>query len=266
MFKRTLFSLFLSFLAVAASAGTLRETVDRTFDARAGATLTLSNTNGSITIHTWDQPRIRVQAEKKVESSDDAVAKSTMKDLRIDLTPQNGGLAVLTHYPREGGGIGLWDLLTGSRASASVTFEVTVPRAMNVDVDNVNGSVHLSDLRGKMNLETTNGRIEVVHCAGRLDAETTNGGIRAELTAVDAGQPISLETTNGRISVSLPSNVAASVDASTTNGSIHTDLPIATTRTGKSTLRGTLNGGGADLKLRTTNGSIEITKSSAATR
>jgi DUF4097 and DUF4098 domain-containing protein YvlB len=264
MFKRTLFSLFLSFLAVAASAGTLRETVDRTFDARPGATLTLSNTNGSITIRTWDQPRIRVQAEKKVESSDNAVAKSAMKDLRIDLTPQNGGLAVLTHYPSQGSG--LWDLLTGSRASASVTYEVTVPRTMNVDVDNVNGSVHLSDLRGKMNLETTNGRIEVVNCAGRLDAETTNGGIRAELAAVDAGKPMSLETTNGRISVALPANVAASVDASTTNGSIHTDLPIATTRTGKHTLHGTLNGGGADLKLRTTNGSIEITKVAAATR
>jgi DUF4097 and DUF4098 domain-containing protein YvlB len=261
MFKRTLFSLFLSFLAVAASAGTLRETVDRTFDARAGASFTLSNTNGTITIHTWDQPRIRVQAEKKVEASDNALAKSTMKALRIDLTPQNGGLAVLTHYPHEESG--LWDFLTGSRASSSVTFEVTIPRAMNVDIDNVNGSVHVTDLRGKMNLETTNGKIDVVNCAGRLDAETTNGSIHAELTAVDAGQPMSLETTNGRISVALPANVAASVDASTTNGSIHTDLPITTTRTGKSTLRGTLNGGGADLKLRTTNGSIEITKATA---
>ena len=266
MFKRSLVSLLLALIASAAAAGTLRETVDRTFNARPGATLTLSNTNGSVTIHTWDQPRIQVKAEKKVESRDDAAAKSTMKELRIDLTPKDGGLAVMTHYPREGNGGGFWDLFSGARSNASVTFDVTVPRSMNLDVENVNGALHISDLRGKMNLETTNGKIEVLNCAGRLDAETTNGSIRAELTAVDAGQPMSLETTNGRISVALPATVGARVDAETTNGSINTALPILTNSVGKNSLRGTLNGGGADLKLRTTNGSIDIGTIGSATR
>jgi DUF4097 and DUF4098 domain-containing protein YvlB len=264
MFKRTLLSLLLAIVATAASAGTLRENVDRTFDARAGASLTLSNTNGSVTIHTWDQPRIRVQAEKIVECSDDKVARTAMKEMRIDLTPHDGGLAILTQSPREGTSI--WDLFTGSHANASVKYDITVPRSMNVDVDNVNGGVYLSDLRGKMNLETTNGRIEVTNCAGKLDAETTNGSNRAQLTAIDAGQPMSLETTNGRISVALPETVAARLDASTTNGSIRTEFPITTNRGEKNVLRGTLNGGGADVRLRTTNGSIEITKTSAATR
>jgi DUF4097 and DUF4098 domain-containing protein YvlB len=265
MFKRTLFSLFLAIVASAASAGTLIENIDRTFDARPGATLTLSNTNGAVTIKTWDQPRIQVKAEKKVESSDDAVAKATMKALHVDLTPKDGGLAIFAHYPKDGSG-GFWDLITGTRSNANVKFEVTVPRAMNLSIENVNGGLYISDVRGRMNLETTNGKIEVINCAGRLDAETTNGSIRAQLTGVDAGQPMSLETTNGRISVALPATFGARVDAATTNGRITTELPIATTMIDKTALRGTLNGGGADLKLRTTNGSIEISKVAAATR
>ncbi|HEX9406111.1 MAG TPA: DUF4097 family beta strand repeat-containing protein, partial [Thermoanaerobaculia bacterium] len=69
-----------------------------------------------------------------------------------------------------------------------------------------------------------------------------------------------LETTNGRITVALPKSVAAILDAATTNGGITTDLPLTTTETRQhSALRGMINGGGtAELRLRTTNGSINI--------
>jgi DUF4097 and DUF4098 domain-containing protein YvlB len=107
-------------------------------------------------------------------------------------------------------------------------------------------------------VSNTNGHIELVRCAGDLDAETTNGAIRAELAEVNPGKGIRLETTNGRITIALPKSIAARVDASTTNGSIKTDLPVTTTEVRRNTLRGTINGGGGELKLRTTNGSITI--------
>jgi len=76
---------------------------------------------------------------------------------------------------------------------------------------------------------------------------------------VNPGKSIRLETTNGRITVALPRSLTARVDASTTNGSITTDLPVTTTEMSHHALRGTINGGGsAELRLRTTNGSINI--------
>ena len=85
------------------------------------------------------------------------------------------------------------------------------------------------------------------------------GSVRAELADVTPGKSIRLETTNGRISVAVPRSIAVRVDASTTNGSIKTDLPVTTTEFSHTSLRGTINGGsGAELRLRTTNGSIEI--------
>jgi hypothetical protein len=257
MLKRALFFLLTAAIASVAAAATVTEHIDRTFDAKSGAAFSLINTNGTITVHTWDQPRIRVQADKKVESGDDAAAKSGMKDLQVDFLSRNGGLAIGTRYPDEGNG--LWALFGGSHVNASVTFDVTVPRSMSVTIENTNGALHLADIRGTMKLETTNGKIEVLRCAGHLDAETTNGSIRAELTSVDAGQPMQFETTNGRISIALPATYGARVDASTSNGGIRTELPVATTAVDRNSLRGTINGGGAELKLRTTNGSIEIT-------
>jgi DUF4097 and DUF4098 domain-containing protein YvlB len=111
---------------------------------------------------------------------------------------------------------------------------------------------------GRLQLDTTNGRIEVARCSGSVAASTTNGGIEAELMTVAKGQELRFVTTNGRIEVALPGDLGADVDADTTNGAIRTDLPIATTHLSRNSLRGTINGGGTVLRLRTTNGGIQI--------
>lgn len=63
--KRLFLSLVAAFgLSVAASAATITQTIDKTFDVRPGAQFVLSNVNGRIVVHAWDQPRIHVVAEK----------------------------------------------------------------------------------------------------------------------------------------------------------------------------------------------------------
>ncbi len=245
-------------VATAASAASLSERIDKTFDVKPGATLKLTNVNGRITVTAWDQPRIKVVAEKQVKADSDDVKKA-MSELRVEMQPLNGGLVIDTRYPHENDGPGaIFSWLLGDHVEAQVTYELMVPRTMNVDVSNTNGAIHLSDVTGTHELDTTNGKIEVSRCAGSLDASTTNGSIHAELTRVNKGQPLRFETTNGRIDVELPSNLAVDVDASTTNGNIATDLPVSATRVSSNSLRGTINGGGTSLRMRTTNGGIAI--------
>lgn len=258
---RTLLLTATMLLAATAGAAELSETIDRTFDVSAGANVVLSNVNGRITIGSWDQPRVRVIARKEVDGDRDEL-KQALAELRVEMQPRAGGLVVTTHYPKDDRGIAsIFDWLSGDHVDAQVRYDVTVPRTMNVDVTNTNGGIHLSEVSGKLELDTTNGRIEVTRCAGSLDASTTNGSIKAELVRIAKGQPLSFETTNGRIEVAVPANAGADVDASTTNGSISSDLPVTTTRTSNNSLRGTINGGGTSLRLRTTNGGITIRKS-----
>jgi DUF4097 and DUF4098 domain-containing protein YvlB len=255
--RKLLLSAVLMLFSHVASGATLKQTIDKTFDVRPGASVQLTNVNGRVTIKAWDQPRVKVVALKEVEA-DRAELQKAMNDLRVEMQPRDGGLVITTRYPKEHESHSIFDWLLGNDVDAQVTYELTVPRTMNVDVENTNGGIYLSDVTGKHELDTTNGKISVTRCAGSLDATTTNGGIDAELTRVTKGQPMRFETTNGRIEVAVPANFAADIDASTTNGSIKTDLPVTTQSAGENRLRGTINGGGTLLRMHTTNGGIAL--------
>jgi DUF4097 and DUF4098 domain-containing protein YvlB len=255
--RRAVLLLLVTFAAAVASASTLTETVDRTFDARPGAVVSVDNTNGAITITSWDQPRIRVHAEKVVERADAAEAKDMMRQLRVEMQPRDGGVVIRTDNPRSNGA-GFWDLVFGHWVDAKVTYEITVPRSMSLAISDTNGAVHVDGVTGMLKVETTNGRIEMQRCGGSIDATSTNGRVNAELLTVDASRMSRFETTNGAVSVTVPPALRADVDASTTNGHIDTDLPVLAHWNGRNAMRGTINGGGAKLRIRTTNGSIAI--------
>jgi|ERR1051325_4710865 DUF4097 and DUF4098 domain-containing protein YvlB len=254
--RRIAITVAFALFAAAASAGTLEETFDQTYNVQPGAVFALANTNGRITVHSWDQPRVRIHADKQVRASSDIV-KQAMAELKIEVTPSAGGLKVVTRYPKRGDS-GFLEWMFGNNVGASVTYDITVPRSMSLDIDDTNGAVEVSDVRGSHRIGTTNGHIKLERCGGDVDAETTNGGINAELLDVTPGKSVRLETTNGGIKLAAPPSLAADIDAANTNGSINTELPVTSTHMSRHSIHGTINGGGPTLRLRTTNGSIDI--------
>jgi hypothetical protein len=253
---RRLIFLALLFAAATAGAAALDQTFDRTYDVRPGARLVLDNVNGRVTVTAWNQPRVRVRAEQHVESHDSAAAKKTMAGL-VNVAADANGLRIHTNHPKNTDGFFAW--LAGMNVETRVNYEIVVPRSMNLDVETVNGTVAASNVNGVLRFSTTNGRINIERCSGELEASTTNGGIAAELLTVVPGRPVRLSTTNGRITVALPRTIVTRLDAGTSNGSINSDIPVLTSSSSRHSLRGTINGGGtAELRLHTTNGSIEI--------
>jgi DUF4097 and DUF4098 domain-containing protein YvlB len=71
---------------------------------------------------------------------------------------------------------------------------------------------------------------------------------------------VSLETTNGSIDLKLPGDAKGTLSARCVNGGIKvTDLPFEKSGEGsRRKLDGTINGGGAALRLETVNGSIRV--------
>ena len=76
---------------------------------------------------------------------------------------------------------------------------------------------------------------------------------------------VRLETSGGSITVLTPSNAALTIDAETSAGHVQSDLPISRSNSDKDSLRGTLNGGGTNLVLRSSAGSIEIVSADKGT-
>lgn len=253
----------LSLVIAVAFAGTaladkVQESFDRMIDLRAGSPVSIDNTNGRIVVTSWDQPRVRIHAVRRAES------REMLEKVTVEVRGNANGVSIATRMPSRNDS-GFFDLLFGNSGNAAVDYEVTVPRATNLKVENTNGSITVSDVSGSADLSTTNGRIEAMRCSGTMSAGTTNGSIRAELLRVSPAKSMKFETTNGSITLVVPPGFAADVEAETTNGSIRTDLPVLTKSFSRRELRGTLNGGGVDLDLHTTNGSIEI-RSSGVTR
>jgi DUF4097 and DUF4098 domain-containing protein YvlB len=263
MRKPAIFILALAMSTAAFADEKRTENFERTLNVRPGTSFEIDNVNGSITISGWDRPQVRIQAVKKVHSRDGRGVNEALRALRIEVKQTANGVEVDTVYPRKND-LDFLDMIFGKDINASVQYEISVPRTMNVEADTVNGSIRVTDVSGEIELDTTNGKIDVVNCSGAVDASTTNGGIGVELLSVLSGKEMSFETTNGRITLSVPANLAADINASTTNGSVRSDLPLTTSRFSRTSIRGTLNGGGPEIRLRTTNGGIDIKTIGAA--
>jgi DUF4097 and DUF4098 domain-containing protein YvlB len=113
-----------------------------------------------------------------------------------------------------------------------------------------------------MELETTNGDVKAIYVSGPIDAHTTNGSITLELTKLEG--EVRAETTNGAITLRLSSfqEINGLLEAETTNGSISFDVPVTLQSMEKSRnhLRGRIGQGGPQISLKTTNGSIHLTR------
>src|SRR5690349_1500413 len=97
--RKLLVTILIIFAASAACAAELHETIDRTFDVRPNATFSLDNVNGRVTITSWDQPRIRVHADKSADGGDSDDVRTALREVRVDIQSRPDRVAVKTIEP-----------------------------------------------------------------------------------------------------------------------------------------------------------------------
>jgi hypothetical protein len=134
----------------------------------------------------------------------------------------------------------------------------------NLNADTSGGNVTVLNRVGDTKIESSGGKLRLGNISGKLVAETSGGSVAAILSNPVAGD-VRLETSGGSITVLTPPNAALTIDAETSAGGIRSDLPISRVSADEDSLKGTLNGGGTKLVLRTSAGSIEIASSDRTT-
>jgi hypothetical protein len=118
------------------------------------------------------------------------------------------------------------------------------------------GSVKLEGIEGDVEARTSGGTIEVRDVLGQCDAYTSGGSIRARFVDEPWGH---LETSGGSISVECDGGRGFDLDARTSGGSVKSRLQLDDgARVERNEVRGSVNGGGPPLVLRTSGGSIKI--------
>lgn len=160
-----------------------------------------------------------------------------------------------------------------------VRVELRVPAESFCDLRTGDGSIRLDGTRGSFRLSTGDGAIEAVNIDGALEARTGDGHmeIRGRFDALDLntgdggidaellpGSKLStgwrVHTGDGHVTLRVPSDLRATIDAHTGDGHVSVDLPITIEGGGKNKreIRGKINGGGEILTIRTGDGSIRV--------
>lgn len=152
----------------------------------------------------------------------------------------------------------------------SVSYEIRAPRNSNLNLKAHNGGISIKSIDGNMELATVNGGVSVYDAAGDVRGRTTNGGLNVSLVGSGwKGSGLDLQTTNGGVNLTIPSNFAANIEAGTVNGGFSSDIPelnVEKTDRGHQAkqVRASINGGGANVRVVTTNGGIQIRSSDKA--
>lgn len=150
----------------------------------------------------------------------------------------------------------------------SVSYQILVPRNTNLKLTTMNGGIAISDVEGSIEFDAKNGGIHLSNLAGDVKGRTTNGGLHIELTGNTwKGSGLDVETTNGGVHLSMAETYAARFETRTVNGGFKSDLPALAVEKEKDengyrkqgvNISRDLNGGGALVRVVTTNGGVKI--------
>jgi DUF4097 and DUF4098 domain-containing protein YvlB len=116
------------------------------------------------------------------------------------------------------------------------------------------GSIRADAITGTLRFETSGGNIDIGGAEGKLVASTSGGDILASLKS---NQGIDLSTSGGNVTVRIPKDTPAEINAETSGGDVSCDIPFnGKIKNGK--MNGTINGGGNLIRLGTSGGDILI--------
>jgi len=230
------------------------EDFERKFDVPAGGKLDLKTDSGSVKVLTHDSDTVLVMVEVNGRDADDFELSTELKGKTVEVVGEMEGRR--------------WS------RNLKVEFSVTVPEEFDVDIDTSGGSIRVSDLTGDLNARTSGGSIRVGSVKGEVELNTSGGSIQTEeiygpLNAHTSGGSIkatfaeqltedaTLDTSGGSITAYLIPEVKIDLDASTSGGRVKTDFNVDG-RIKKQSIRGEINGGGPELQLRTSGGSVKV--------
>ncbi len=279
-------------LAILAIAFTVAhaETVDRSFEVGEGGTLVVETDLGSIEIQTANTQTAEVRVTKtgprtdkfsvdfSHQGNDLTVNGNYTKSMgrgpkvrfiitvpkryNVNLTTSGGSISVddlegEVRTKTSGGSLSFGEIqgtVWGRTSGGSVSIGSC---SADVDVHTSGGSISIGPVNGSVEADTSGGSIKVAEVAGLVNASSSGGSVSAYIT-VQPADDCRLTTSGGGVTVTLADNIAVDLDAQTSGGTVSSDFELVGGSKTKRKMTGKINGGGPELYLRTSGGSIRV--------
>ena len=228
------------------------KTEEYSFEVDPGARVSLENINGGIRISGYAGDSVNITAYKKASKQD------YLDELEVMIDADSDYVRIETRHPERKGS---WFSWGNDGGGGSVSYELVVPSGVELDaIETVNGDVEIEAVDGAVKASTVNGTLTVSGLAADVSLETVNGSVKARFDRLGAGQRVNAEAVNGAITLVLPADASARIEAETVNGGIDCDdfgLKAEKGFVGRD-LSGEIGAGEARISLDTVNGSIRV--------
>jgi hypothetical protein len=248
------------------------EKSQRSFALNSGGTLRVENYKGTIHVSGGNTNQVVVNVVKRFEGSE-SDRKWWMDNVKINFSNDSSRVAVEVKYPN------MECFFCWNEYYAVVELEIQVPRQTNIDLDGYKPDIRVSSVQGDIRIKSYKAPMTIESTAGAIRIETYKDTIRLKDVAVRGGLEVTsykadveieakslegasrLESDKGDIVLRVPGNIGLDVDyTGGRRGSFHSDFPL-TARAGSrfgGDVHGTINQGGAHLRLRTVKGSVSL--------
>ena len=190
--------------------------------------------------------------------------RSDASEVRVDVVEHADGVTICAIYPTSRGrrenfcAPGSEGRMNTRDNDTHVEFRVRLPEGVRLTGSTVNGDVKALGLASDLVLSTVNGDVDV-STTGYAEATTVNGSIDARIGQMNSEDGLKFETVNGSVTLDLPDDLDADLDARWVNGDLDSTLPLRVEgRISRRRIQGMFGDGGAELSVSTVNGSIRI--------
>ena len=148
--------------------------------------------------------------------------------------------------------------LTGEFRLKTVSGEINVadlsgPFKFNV----VSGDITGSRMTGTLELEAVSGRVRMMESNfPTADASTVSGDLVLQ-TSISTG-PYHFSSVSGSVRMLVPADTRCNAELNSVSGSIRSSLPATTTRSGHGSKIAQIQGGGAEVRLKSVSGGLSF--------
>lgn len=213
--------------------------------------LVIDGFRGAVALRGHDASTAELSFVRRGRGDDPDAARATRDDIEVS---ESGSEEEYTYTLASG---------RQSMAYAAVDVQGTVPRATTLRVEQTSGPVTIDEVAGALTVRQDHGPVTLRDAAASVDVSVRNGDLAAHFRTVPSDATVSLETANGDVTVWLPPEASARLDAQTNAGAVRTEgLSLTDERFNPidagGRYRATLGGGDASVEVRTNNGTIRV--------
>lgn len=257
--------------------------IERTFKTGPIVDLDVTNIRGSIEVKSWDREEVRVTATVGGDGSRDLI------EIEID---GGDGYAVAKVEAVKNAGAWMREIFRSKPPSVDLDLRCPATTQLNVrsaactvGVENLTGSVDITQASGRVRVASLNGSFTLKSASGGLVATHLNGPVNlksvgGELIITDSlvtslaiqtvsggvevnrmapgNDPIVLNSVSGGAKLVLDPASGYTAAIRTVTGSVNTDIRAEVAEQTRTTWKADLNGGGREIRINSISGNIDL--------